>query len=113
MIPGTDTYYRHHGLLPAPPTYDTEYISSDMYGNLPEDTELYRHDMQEVQDPANRPKVMKDGTRYYVEVNGERYYWNSREMLFLPEHPMGYGSSNEGISIGAVDVNGYTLPVKQ
>ena len=113
VIPGTDTYYRHHGLLPAPPTYDTEYISSDMYGNLPEDTELYRHDMQEVQDPANRPKVMKDGNRYYVEVDGQRYYWNSREMLFLPEDPMGYGSLNDGISISAVDVNGYILPVKQ
>ena len=63
-------------------------------------------------DPNAKPKVHKEGDRYYIIVaTGEypgKYYWYSYANGFFQGDPMNY--MGKPINKSEVDLNGYTLP---
>ena len=59
--------------------------------------------------PNAKPKVKKDDNgRYYVEYQGEVYYWYESVQAFLNGSPT--NSAGKPLEKGDVDLNGYTLP---
>ena len=67
----------------------------------------------DLSDPNAKPKVQKDGDRYYVNItSGDypgRYYWYSSVQAFVNGDPY-YNYAGELIGKDQVDLNGYTLP---
>ncbi len=94
------------GSMPEELMYDE---NGDLRSVPPDRVNLNGYDLS---DPNAKPKVQKDGDRYYVEIiSGDfpgRYYWYSDYQEFFYGSPYNY--AGKPIKKDQVDLNGYTLP---
>ena len=106
------SYFRCAEKLDPPPTYENmenmpPSILRQMEGNLI----LYKSGMQEVENLAGKIPVQVEGDRYYVELDGVKYYWEAQYEAFLKD---GYAVNNDGVPTAgiprsAVDPGSYDL----
>ena len=106
---GSYTYYRYNRPVSDPSFGAVEYIPSNMYANLPYDTVFYREGMTETANPEGLPKVQVEGSQYYVEVEGTRYYWVDSYQMFIPKKYTTENGRPVGLTEDQVDVGWYML----
>ena len=109
--------------LGPPPNVGRDYISSEIYSDVPAGFRRYTAGMAEsngemIDDDANaKPKVQYDEDvylHYYIYYdNGEgsgvqQYWWDQTYMGFYMRSA--YGVYGHGVSADEVDLNGFTLP---
>ena len=106
-----NTYYRYNNPIAPPPNYSSSvYVPVDMYNKLPAEFSWYDEQMEETANPAGIPKVQVEGKRYYVELEGTKYYWNTQYEQFLPEDFTLKGDKPVGgITQAQVDLGWYDL----
>ena len=98
-VQDSTSYYRYTPSMSPPPAYASrEYVPTSMWSDVPEeDVRFYSTGMKEIGNVAGKPAVQTEGSRYYVEVTGKKYYWDIMYRLFLPEgYSIGAGGVPEG-----------------
>ena len=94
------SYFCYKDKLDPPPTYaGLEHMPTKMLRQMEGNPIRYESGMQEVENTVGRPQVQVEGDRYYVEIDGKKYYWVAQYELFLQD---GYTLNGDGKPIDGV-----------